>query len=189
MSRFIFLDRDGTLIHDKGYTYRTEDYRLLPQALEGLQAFARQGFRFVILTNQSGIGRGFFSEADYQAFEQHLSEDLRRQGITLEASYHCPHTPDDDCPCRKPGTDLFQRAQRELGAVLSDSWMIGDKLSDIQAGAQAGCRGQVWIGKTSDSSPPGTEVPAHLSADNLLEAARLIANAEANTKANTKAPT
>ena len=88
MNRFIFLDRDGTLIHDQGYTHRIEDYRLLPQALEGLQAFVRQGFRFVILTNQSGIGRGFFSEADYQTFEQHLSEDLRRQGITLALKWN-----------------------------------------------------------------------------------------------------
>jgi D-glycero-D-manno-heptose 1,7-bisphosphate phosphatase len=178
VSRFIFLDRDGTLIHDKGYTYRTEDYRLLPQALEGLQAFARQGFRFVILTNQSGIGRGFFSEDDYQTFERYLSDDLQRQGIALEASYHCPHTPADGCDCRKPGTDLFKRAQRELGAVLSESWMIGDKLSDIQAGDRAGCRGQVFIGPTRERATLGAQAPAHLSADNLLEAARLIASAE-----------
>ncbi len=181
MNRFIFLDRDGTLIHDQGYTHRIEDYRLLPQALEGLQAFVRQGFRFVILTNQSGIGRGFFSETDYQTFERHLSEDLRRQGITLEASYHCPHTPEDGCHCRKPGTDLFERAQRELGAALSESWMIGDKLSDIQAGARAGCRGQVWIGPTRERATLGAQAPAHLSADNLLEAARLIASAESQS--------
>jgi D-glycero-D-manno-heptose 1,7-bisphosphate phosphatase len=178
VTRFIFLDRDGTLIRDKGYTHRVEDYQLLPQAIEGLQAFARQGFRFVILTNQSGIGRGFYSEAQYEAFERHLHEDLLRQGITLEASYHCPHTPDDLCRCRKPEIDLFHRAQRELGAVLSESWMIGDRLSDIQAGARAGCQGQVWIGKAGEDSNPGEETPAHLCADNLLEAAALIAKAE-----------
>jgi D-glycero-D-manno-heptose 1,7-bisphosphate phosphatase len=178
VTRFIFLDRDGTLILDKGYTHRVEDYQLLPQAIEGLQAFARQGFRFVILTNQSGIGRGFYSEAQYEAFERHLHEDLLRQGITLEASYHCPHTPDDLCRCRKPELDLFHRAQRELGAVLSESWMIGDRLSDIQAGVNAGCRGQVWIGKAGEDSNPGEETPAHLCADNLLEAAALIAKAE-----------
>ncbi len=185
MSRFIFLDRDGTLIHDEGYTYRVEDYRLLPQAVEGLQAFARQGFRFAILTNQSGIGRGFFSEAEYQKFEQHLHDDLRRQGVIVEASFFCPHAPEENCSCRKPASELFQRAENELGAVLSESWMIGDKLSDLQAGLRVGCRGQVWSGGGANRSTSNEEWPAHLTASDLLEAARAIAETEG--RAETKA--
>jgi len=178
VSHFIFLDRDGTLIHDEGYTYRIEDYRLLPEAVEGLKAFTEQGFRFAILTNQSGIGRGFFSEAEYQKFEQHLHDDLRRQGVVVEASFYCPHAPEEKCSCRKPASELFQRAKSELGATLSESWMIGDKLSDLQAGVRAGCRGQVWIGDEANRSTHGEECPAHLTAGNLLEAARAIAKTE-----------
>lgn len=182
MSRFVFLDRDGTLIYDEGYTYRTEDYRLLPGALDGLQALSDQGFRLVILTNQSGIGRGLFSEADYEVFEEHLHQDLARQGITIEASFHCPHTPDDRCSCRKPAINLFTRAKAELGADLSKSWMIGDKPSDVQGGQLAGCRGQVLIGNPKGSNAAACQGPDVLFAKNLLEAARAIDKANAKAE-------
>ncbi len=167
MARFIFLDRDGTVIRDTGYPHRIEDYELLPGVVEGLERLRALGFRLAIITNQSGIGRGMFPESDYHSFEAHLHRDLEAKGVPIEASLFCPHTPDADCACRKPRTELFERAVRELDADLSESWMIGDKPSDLEAGRNAGCRGSVFI-----RSPKYTGWGP--SADDLLEAATLI---------------
>ncbi len=168
MARFIFLDRDGTIIRDTGYPHRIEDYELLPNAAEGLARLAAQGYRLAIVTNQSGIGRGRFGETDYQRFEEHLHNDLDAKGVEIAASFHCPHTPDANCDCRKPNIALFKQAERELGAELAESWMIGDKPSDLEAGRNAGCRGSVFI--RSDKYDAGN----YLSATDLVEAASVI---------------
>ena len=106
MSRFVFLDRDGTLVRDAGYVHRIEDYALLPGVVPALRRLAAAGFGLAVVTNQSGIGRGLFSLADYHAFERHLEADLARQGVPLAASFFCPHRPDEGCACRKPAPGL-----------------------------------------------------------------------------------
>ncbi len=171
MAHFIFLDRDGTIIRDKGYPHRIEDYELLPGAAEGLARLAALGYRLAIVTNQSGIGRGLFDEAAYERFEAYLHDDLEAKGVEIAASLHCPHTPDADCECRKPKIGLFKRAVKELGANLSESWMIGDKPSDLEAGRNAGCRGSVFI-RSEKYAAEGC-----LSAGDLVEAATVIERA------------
>ena len=99
-SRFVFLDRDGTLVHDVGHGHRLEDYTLLPGVIDALQLLKGAGFRFAIVTNQSGIGRGIFSEAAFQSFQARLFADLAAGGIDVEATYMCPHLPDAGCACR-----------------------------------------------------------------------------------------
>jgi len=136
----VFCDRDGTLIEDRGYVHRIADYRLLPGVVTGLQALQDAGFGLAIVTNQSGIGRGYYSEADFEHFQAHLTGDLDRQGIQIAASYHCPHLPDAGCACRKPGTALIERAQRELDCDLEASWVVGDSPSDVALAEHAGCR-------------------------------------------------
>lgn len=136
---FVFLDRDGTLLEDPGYLHRTEDYRLLPGVVEGLQALQAAGFGLAIVTNQSGIGRGYYTLDDFETLQAHLVDDLERQGVRIEASYFCPHRPDEGCACRKPATGLLERAERELGADLSRSWVIGDAASDVELARRAGC--------------------------------------------------
>ena len=138
--RFVFLDRDGTLIHDPGYVHRIEDYRLLDGVVDALLLLQDADFRLAIVTNQSGIGRGLFSEQDFQRFEAHLVLDLADQGVEIEQTFHCPHTPEDDCECRKPGTLLLVRARDELDADLSESWVVGDRESDVELAQNAGCR-------------------------------------------------
>ena len=167
MSRFVFLDRDGTLTRDAGYTHRLEDYALLPGVVDGLRRLRDAGFRLAVVTNQSGIGRGLFEEADYRRFEDHLEADLRERGVAVEASLHCPHAPDAGCRCRKPAPGLLEEAVRRLGASLDESWMIGDQPRDAEAALAAGCRGAVLVGE----GPPvhGAERVADLPA-----AARLI---------------
>ncbi len=146
MSRFVFLDRDGTLVRDTGYPHRPEDYELLPGVIGGLQTLAEAGYRFAIVTNQSGIGRGFFDEAAFHAFNELLFADLAESGIEIAATFFCPHTPEAGCSCRKPLPGLIDRARNVLGATLAESWLIGDSPGDAGAGLAAGCRGVVLTG-------------------------------------------
>lgn len=137
---FVFVDRDGTLIADSGYVHRIEDYELLPGAADGLRRLQEAGFGLAIVTNQSGIGRGYYGEADFERFQAHIVRDLAQRGVRISASYHCPHRPDAGCACRKPGTALLERARGELGADLGASWVVGDQPSDVELARRAGCR-------------------------------------------------
>jgi len=143
---FVFLDRDGTLVRDSGYTHKLADYELLPGVREGLLRMSRAGFALAVVTNQSGIGRGYYGEADLQAFQAHLFADLERSGIRFESTFFCPHLPDAGCPCRKPAPGLLWRAREELGAELGASWVVGDRASDVELARRAGCRGAVLLG-------------------------------------------
>ena len=163
MSRFVFLDRDGTLVEDAGYTHRLEDYRLLPGVVAGLRRLAAAGWRFAVVTNQSGIGRGTYSQADYERFQEKLIADLRAQGIEIERSYHCPHRPDEGCACRKPAPGLLERARAELGAELGQSWVVGNDERDVELARRGGCAGSVRVG-------PGRDLAA--AAELILAAGR-----------------
>ncbi len=155
MERCIFVDRDGTLIEDRGYVHRIEDYAPLPGVFEGLRLLRDAGFGIVIVTNQSGIGRGYFDAAQFERFQAHLLADFAREGAPIDATYHCPHRPDEGCACRKPATGMLERAARELGVDLSESWMIGDKWSDVQLAKNAGCHGlRLWTAPNVDFVSP-----------------------------------
>jgi len=183
VTRFVFLDRDGTLTYDVGFTHETKDYRLLPKAIEGLHKLAQLGFHFAIVTNQSGIARGLYTENDFQTFQAHLVSDLASQGIEIEASYFCPHSPEDACSCRKPQPGLFHKAARELGADLSESWMIGDRETDLRAARNAGCRGTILL-----LSDPSQALFGTLCARDLLEAAEQIEAYEADDASQAPSP-
>ncbi len=171
--RFVFLDRDGTLVEDRGYTHRTEDYARLPGALEGLALLRDAGFRLAIATNQSGIARGYYSVADFEAFQRHLERDFAAGGVRFEATYFCPHLPDAGCDCRKPRPGMLERAHRELGADLARSFVVGDRALDAALAANAGCR--AVLVSTGLDAPRPVEISADvpLTAD-LVAAARVI---------------
>jgi len=164
VARFVFLDRDGTLLRDEGYTHRIEDYELLPGAVEGLRRLVEAGFEIAIVTNQSGIGRGYFDEASYQAFRAHVEKDLAGHDIPIARTYHCPHAPDSGCACRKPKPGMLLRARDELAADLAASFVVGDRPHDLELAERAGCAGSVLI------DPAGSAG----SARDLLEAADRI---------------
>jgi D-glycero-D-manno-heptose 1,7-bisphosphate phosphatase len=171
--RFVFVDRDGTLIEDRGFVHRIEDYAPLPGAIEAIRLLQNSGFGIAVITNQSGIGRGCFSEAQFQAFQSHLVENFMKQGVRIEATYHCPHRPDAGCACRKPGTALLQRAHEELGAVLEESYVIGDKPADVEMARRAGCR-PIYV-LTGEGASRRAELPSGVAvATDLLDAARKI---------------
>lgn len=143
----VFLDRDGVVIEDLQYLGNADRVRLLPGAAETVAALNRAGWAVVIVTNQSGVARGLFTEADVDAVHAHLAELLRGYGARLDAVHFCPHHPDGDvpeyrvdCECRKPRPGMLLRAAGELGLDLVASWMIGDRVTDLEAGAAVGCR-------------------------------------------------
>jgi D-glycero-D-manno-heptose 1,7-bisphosphate phosphatase len=160
------LDRDGTLLEEREYAYRAADYAVLPGAHEAVARLRAAGFGVVVITNQSGIGRGLFSGADYADFEAILLRDFEAHGAKLDGCYHCPHTPEDACGCRKPGTALALRAARDLGIDLARSWVIGDKDSDVALARSLGCRAVLVLtghgAEHRERLPEGTRVARDL---------------------------
>jgi D-glycero-D-manno-heptose 1,7-bisphosphate phosphatase len=143
----LFLDRDGTLVHPRHYPSRPEDLRLYDGLDPYLRCLRESGFRLVVVTNQSGIARGYFTEADLRQMHEHLAAQLARMGVRLDAIYHCPHHPDGAipelavrCTCRKPQPGMVLQAAADLGLDPRRSWLVGDILDDVEAGNRAGCR-------------------------------------------------
>ena len=135
----IILDRDGTLIEDKNYAYKIEDFELLDGVIEGLKLL-KKDFLLFIVTNQSGIGRGYYTIEDFQIFNNHLINTLKESKIEILKTYFCPHLREDNCECRKPKTKFIDEIIKEFNIDTKKSWMIGDHPSDIQFGINAGCR-------------------------------------------------
>lgn len=146
-----FLDRDGVINHDTGYTWRIDDFTLIDGCVDALKALADAGYALIIVTNQSGIGRGYYSEDDYQQLTLWYLDQLQQQGVTITAVYHCPHAPNDRCDCRKPEPGLLLRAAQEHAIEMQHSLMIGDKLSDMQAAQAAGVPNYYLVGPQADS--------------------------------------
>ena len=167
----VFLDRDGTIKHDSGYVSRVEDFHLLPKVVEGLKLLHAAGARLFIITNQSGIARGFFTEEDYRRITDHMLKTLSEAGVEIEAVEHCPHHPDitGPCRCRKPQPGMIKRILERTGVEPGNCWMIGDKESDVEAGHMVGLRSLLI-----DHGKPAT-TKAELTAPSLFEAAKKIA--------------
>lgn len=145
MRRAVFLDRDGTMIEERHYLADPAGVRLLPGAAEALRRLRRSGFVCVMVTNQSGIARGLLTEADLSAVHDEMARQLAAEGAALDAIYRCPAAPDSGHPDRKPEPGMLRRAAADLDLDLGRSWMIGDKLDDLMAGANAGCRGNILV--------------------------------------------
>lgn len=138
MKRYVMLDRDGTIIVDKHYLHDPDGVELLPGAIDGLKRMVEMGFGIVVLTNQSGVGRGYYPEAEVHAVHQRLSDVLHENGITVEGYFLCPHAPDEQCDCRKPAIGLVQQAVDALKFDTNTSYMIGDKACDVDVGLRVG---------------------------------------------------
>lgn len=136
--RFVVLDRDGTIIEEREYLAEPEQVKLIPGVGAALRELKRMGFGLVVITNQSGVGRGLFDEAQLKRVHERLYRELDTEGVHLDGLYFCPHTPDDDCCCRKPKLGLIQKAAEELAFSLENCIVIGDKASDIEMGRLAG---------------------------------------------------
>ena len=144
----VFLDRDGTINEEVGYMDRLEKLRLIPLAAEAIRLINRSGMKAVVVTNQSGVARGLFDESFVDAVHIRLREMLRTEGAFLDGIYFCPHHPTEGrerylmtCDCRKPAPGLLLQAATDLHLETVQSYMVGDTLKDIEAGARAGARG------------------------------------------------
>ena len=141
MNAAIFLDRDGTMIEDKDYLSNPEHIIFLPGVITALKRFQDAGYLLVMVSNQSGIGRGYFTEADYNAVQNRMIEILKNEDIFFAGYYYCPHTPYQNCECRKPCSYMATKAAEDLSINLNESYMVGDKQSDIIFGKNFGAKG------------------------------------------------
>jgi D-glycero-D-manno-heptose 1,7-bisphosphate phosphatase len=171
---YVLLDRDGTVIHDKHYLADAEGVELLPGAAQGLGRMVELGCRLVLVTNQSGVNRGYFGHAEVEAMHQRLDELLAPHGVHFEAVYYCPHTPEEDCPCRKPEPRMVHWAMKDLGFAAGDCLVIGDKRCDLELGRNVGARTMlVRTGKGAAQEPECGHL-ADWCVDGLVQAAAVI---------------
>jgi len=141
----VFIDRDGTINEESGYLFRKEDCRFIPGAIEAIAQLNKAGFLVVVTTNQSGIARGYYTAVDLEQLHLYMASEIEVAGGKIDGWYYCPHHPDSaadssQCDCRKPMPGMLQSAAHELGIDLASSWMIGDKIADVNAGIAAGCQ-------------------------------------------------
>jgi D-glycero-D-manno-heptose 1,7-bisphosphate phosphatase len=180
MKAAIFLDRDGTLVETRHYPSRPEDLVLYAGLGAELQTLQRAGFLLVLITNQSGLARGYFGWAELDRMHEKLLETLRLHGVAIDGIYVCPHHPEGtigelaiECDCRKPKPGMLLRAARELDINLTRSWFIGDILDDVEAGNRAGCR-TVLVDLGTERVPESPlRTPTYVARDSL-HALRLV---------------
>lgn len=141
----VFFDRDGTLIEDQDYPSDPAGVRLLPGAAEAVARLNRAGVPVVVVTNQSGIGRGYFSPAQYRAVQAEFERQLAAAGARLDAVYACPHAPDDACACRKPALGMYRQAAEEHGLELAASFYVGDRVRDVEPAFALGGTGLLLV--------------------------------------------
>jgi D-glycero-D-manno-heptose 1,7-bisphosphate phosphatase len=136
----VFLDRDGTINEEVGYLDDPDHLYLIPGAAEAIRLLNEAGIPAVVVSNQSGIGRGYFSAATAEEINEQLAKQLAKHGAHVDAIYYCPHHPSEGCDCRKPKTGMLKQAAREYGIDTHLAFIVGDKASDLDAGHRAGCR-------------------------------------------------
>ena len=170
MIKAIFFDRDGVITEDIGYVHKIEDFKLIPNAIEGLKLL--KNYKLIFITNQSGIGRGYFKFEDFLNYNNRVIEELKKYSIKIEKTYVCPHKPDDNCECRKPKTKLLKNAEKEFKIDLEKSFFIGDKKIDVEMGHNAGCKSILVL--TGNGMKERENSNADYVAKDLVEAAKWI---------------
>jgi len=193
MFRTVFLDRDGVLIENRSdYIRDWSHVAILPMTVKALSGLHQKGFKIIVVTNQSAVGRGLMSFETAEEINHRLVSTIREEGGWLDAVYMCPHQPHDKCLCRKPLPGLLLRASREMSLDLSSSWMVGDAWSDLLAGQAAGVQGTIMVrtgrgaGQLRQAPPP--EAGPYLISDNLFEACKTITEMTENRLTSPDSP-
>lgn len=164
----VFLDRDGTINVEVNYLSRVKDFKMLQGVPEAIRALRQHGYKIIVVTNQSGITRGFYSEADVAAIHARMAHELDEYGTQIDAIYYCPHAPGDGCDCRKPAAGLYVRAALDLNLDLATSFCVGDKLSDLTPAQRLGCRTVLVL--TGHGAVEAGRVNAHTVQPDLITA-------------------
>ena len=180
-----FLDRDGVINLDRAYVHKWEEFEFVPGAVEAMRRLRGAGYELVVVTNQSGLARGMYSEAEYQALTDAMCAALAQAGAAVAAVYHCTHHPKGrvaelavDCDCRKPAPGMILRAAKELGISLVDSFMVGDKPSDIEAARAAGV-GRAYIVQSDNAESSGGHAEADAAFRDLADCVAHLLSAPA----------
>lgn len=185
MHKAVFLDRDGTVNAEVGYLRDLADLRLIPGAGTAIKRFQEAGLKVILVTNQSGVARGYFPESLVHEAHELLDQMLLSEGAKIDAVYYCPHHPTAgnsmytmECDCRKPGTGLIDRAARDLGIDVKRSYVVGDKWSDVELGQRVGAH-SILVQSGFAPDDPGNIRPPHISdpdfiAHTILDAADWI---------------
>jgi D,D-heptose 1,7-bisphosphate phosphatase len=139
-NKAVFIDRDGTINIDVHYLDDPNKFEMYPGVGEGLRKLKNNGFKIIVITNQSGIGRGYFTEKQLSNIHKRMKKEFQMFTVTLDGIYYCPHHPDDNCNCRKPNTGLFEQAIHEHNIDVKKSYILGDKILDVGAGKKIGVR-------------------------------------------------
>lgn len=183
----VFLDRDGTVIQERGYLNHPDALELISGAADAVALLNRSGFKIIVVSNQSGVARGYFPEDLLQSLHQKMSALLAKRGARLDAIYYCPHHPcageppyRKDCDCRKPKTGMLERAAEEFPIDVAQSYLVGDKMSDMQTAKNAGCKAVLVMtgygkGEWEFNRARVPSAPDYIAAD-LLDAAHWIVN-------------
>lgn len=166
----VFIDRDDTITKDSPYWHKAEELKFLPGAIKALQKLSNTEYKIIIVTNQSGIGRGYFTQKDFEKLTTEMKRILHQHKVRVDNVYYCPHNPDEGCECRKPSVGLLLQAVNEFGISLNDSWMIGDRDTDVIAGREANVK-TIKIGK---HMPKELKLEPNYYAADLLEAVKII---------------
>lgn len=188
MNKAIFLDRDGTINVEKHYLYKIEDFEFLPGVVEALKALQEAGYLLIIITNQSGIARGYYTEEDFQKLNDWMISTLKQHGVMITDVYFCPHLPDaevefyrKDCSCRKPKLGLYRQAVLDYNILLSKSYAIGDKIRDCAICVDTVCKGFL-IGQNEKIEVIEKVIRGGIKnvryATDLMAAAKIILNRE-----------
>jgi D-glycero-D-manno-heptose 1,7-bisphosphate phosphatase len=167
----IFLDRDGTLVEEVNYLHRPKDMHIFPFVADALRSLKAAGYLLVVVTNQSGIGRGIYTEDDMKTVHDALHEKLDG---SIDGFYHCPHLPCDRCDCRKPGLKMIRDAERDLGIDIPKSWMVGDKKIDVETGHAAGMKSALVLTGYGHSHQATLDQQPDIIATDLGDAAKEI---------------
>ena len=187
MNKAVFLDRDGVITQDPPhYAHRIDQLKLIPKSAEAIRILNENGFKVVVVSNQSGVARGYYQEKDVHIFNEAMKKELEEMGAYIDAVYYCPHYPEANveayrrvCDCRKPKPGMLKRAENDLNLDLKRSFMVGDKIIDIEAGYSAGCKTiLVLTGHGNDELKKNTNMnikPNYISKD-LYTASQIITN-------------
>ena len=180
MRKVIFLDRDGTINVEKSYLHKWEDFEFEKNAIEGLKELKNLGYEFIVVTNQSGIGRGYYTEEDLVTLNNQMTEKLKEFGIEILECFYCPHHPEKgigkykvDCNCRKPNPGMLLEGIKKYNVDIDNSFMIGDKKGDLEAGKKAGLKSILVLtgyGKKIEEEVKGN----YLIAKDLLEVVTIL---------------
>jgi len=168
MNKAIFLDRDGVINIEKNYLYKIKDFEFIAGAKDAMKRLNEDGFLLIVVTNQSGIERGYYSIDDFNKLNNWMIKTLKSENIEIKKTFFCPHTPQTECQCRKPKPKMIQDATKEFDIDLKNSWLIGDKESDIEAAINAGITNTIIVRSGHQIDEKKTK--AKFVANNLFEA-------------------